>query len=74
MSRSRALLQDFVLRLKIWYQSAKNTPEMCVPISSLLLIVKHNVSVCRPILLSAKILKALSVGVRLLCKRSSMRP
>lgn len=68
------MLQDYVLRLKIWYKSAKNNPEMCVPISSLLLIVKHNVFVCRPILLSAKILKVLSVRVRLFCKRSSMRP
>ena len=74
MSKSRAMLQDYVLRLKTWYKLAKNNPEICVRISSLLLIVKHIVSVCRPILLSAKILKVLSVRMRFLCKRSSMRP
>ena len=29
--RSRALLSDYVLRLKIWYKLGENNSEMCVP-------------------------------------------
>ena len=30
-SRSRALLSDYVSRLKIWYKLGGNNSEMCVP-------------------------------------------
>lgn len=68
----QGLLHDYVLRLKIWYKIEKNNFEICVPISSLSLFVKQNVSTRRPMLLSAKILKVLSVRVKHFCKRGSV--